>query len=100
MSIRELVIEVSGGQTFVGSPRTVADAIDRFVQTDGADGFVFVPHLTPGGLDDLVDRVVPLLQEKGVFREEYAGTTLRDHLGLRRPGRTRRQSRTSTTEAS
>ncbi|MGW8948752.1 NtaA/DmoA family FMN-dependent monooxygenase [Streptomyces sp. NPDC055709] len=87
LSIRELMIEVSGGQTFVGSPRTVADAIDRFVQSDGADGFVFVPHLTPGGLDDLVDRVVPLLQEKGVFREEYAGTTLRDHLGLRRPPR-------------
>ncbi|UUN29725.1 NtaA/DmoA family FMN-dependent monooxygenase [Streptomyces sp. FIT100] len=100
LTIRELVIEVGGGQTFVGSPRTVADAIDRFVQTDGADGFVFVPHLTPGGLDDLVDRVVPLLQEKGVFREEYAGTTLRDHLGLRRPDLTRRHSRPSTTEAS
>ncbi|WP_328315734.1 NtaA/DmoA family FMN-dependent monooxygenase [Streptomyces sp. NBC_00388] len=85
LSIRELVIEVSGGQTFVGSPRTVADAIDHFVQSDGADGFVFVPHLTPGGLDDLVDRVVPLLQEKGVFRTEYAGTTLRDHLGLGAP---------------
>ncbi|WP_043724183.1 NtaA/DmoA family FMN-dependent monooxygenase [Kutzneria sp. 744] len=82
LSIRELVIEVHGGHTFVGSPRTVADAIDHFVQTDGADGFVFVPHLTPGGLDDLVDRVVPLLQEKGVFRGDYSGTTLRDHLGL------------------
>ncbi|MEV6612426.1 NtaA/DmoA family FMN-dependent monooxygenase [Streptomyces sp. NPDC051051] len=85
LSIRELVIEVSGGQTFVGSPSTVADAIDHFVQSDGADGFVLVPHLTPGGLDDVVDRVVPLLQEKGVFRTEYTGTTLRDHLGLSRP---------------
>ncbi|MGW2831094.1 NtaA/DmoA family FMN-dependent monooxygenase [Streptomyces sp. NPDC001286] len=83
LSIRELVIEVHGGQTFVGSPRTVADAIDHFVQSDGADGFVFVPHLTPDGLDDLVDRVVPLLQERGAFREDYTGTTLRDHLGLR-----------------
>lgn len=82
LSIRELVIEVSGGQTFVGSPRTVADAIDHFVQTDGADGFVLVPHLTPAGLDDFVARVVPLLQEKGVFRRDYTGTTLRDHLGL------------------
>ncbi|MFD5749031.1 NtaA/DmoA family FMN-dependent monooxygenase [Streptomyces sp. NPDC127033] len=94
LSIRELVIEVSGGQTFVGSPRTVADAIDHFVQTDGADGFVLVPHLTPGGLDDLVDRVVPLLQEKGVFREDYTGTTLRDHLGLR----PRTHTHTSTEE--
>ncbi|CAL9303831.1 NtaA/DmoA family FMN-dependent monooxygenase [Streptomyces sp. SudanB182_2057] len=82
LSIRELVIEVSGGQTFVGSPRTVADAMDHFVQTDGADGFVLVPHLTPGGLDDFVDRVVPLLQEKGVHRRDYTGPTLRDHLGL------------------
>ncbi|MYX94841.1 NtaA/DmoA family FMN-dependent monooxygenase [Streptomyces sp. SID486] len=82
LSIRELVIEVSGGQTFVGSPHTVADAMDHFVQTGGADGFVLVPHLTPEGLDDFVARVVPLLQEKGVFRRDYTGPTLRDHLGL------------------
>ncbi|MEU0126371.1 NtaA/DmoA family FMN-dependent monooxygenase [Streptomyces sp. NPDC006289] len=85
LSIRELVIEVGGRRTFVGSPRTVADAIDHFVRTGGADGFVLVPHLTPGGLDDFVDRVVPLLQEKGVHRDEYTGTTLRDHLGLPGP---------------
>ncbi|RDG38233.1 NtaA/DmoA family FMN-dependent monooxygenase [Streptomyces corynorhini] len=90
LSMRELVIEVNGGQTFIGSPRTVADAIDHFVQTDGADGFVLVPHLTPGGLDDLVDRVVPLLQEKGVFRKEYTGKLLRDHLGVRAPEYTAR----------
>ncbi|MBO3751680.1 NtaA/DmoA family FMN-dependent monooxygenase [Streptosporangiaceae bacterium NEAU-GS5] len=82
LSIRELVIEVTGRQTFIGTARTVADQIDTFVQSDAADGFIFVPHLTPGGLDDLVDRVVPLLQEKGVFRADYTGTTLRDHLNL------------------
>ncbi|MFH9658251.1 NtaA/DmoA family FMN-dependent monooxygenase [Streptomyces sp. NPDC017248] len=82
LSIRELVIEVSGGQTFVGAPHTVADAVDHFVQSGGADGFVLVPQLTPGGLDDFVDRVVPLLQEKGVFRRDYTGPSLRDHLGL------------------
>ncbi|MDT6982755.1 NtaA/DmoA family FMN-dependent monooxygenase [Streptomyces lusitanus] len=82
LSIRELVVEIGGRPTFVGSPRTVADAVDHFVQTDGADGFVLVPYLTPGGLDDFVDRVVPLLQEKGVHRADYTGTTLRDHLGL------------------
>ncbi|MCX4507530.1 NtaA/DmoA family FMN-dependent monooxygenase [Streptomyces anulatus] len=80
LSIRELVIEVGGRPTFVGSPRTVADAIDHFVQTECADGFVLVPHLIPGGLDDVVDRVVPLLQEKGSFRADYTGTTLRNHL--------------------
>jgi hypothetical protein len=41
-----------------------------------------VPHLTPGGLDEFVDRVVPLLQERGVLRTSYETTTLRGHLGL------------------
>ncbi|WP_254909978.1 hypothetical protein [Micromonospora sp. NBS 11-29] len=41
-----------------------------------------MPHLTPGGLDEFVDRVVPLLQERGVFRTRYTGVTLREHLGL------------------
>ncbi|GAA4228258.1 NtaA/DmoA family FMN-dependent monooxygenase [Actinomadura meridiana] len=82
LTIRELVIEATGRQAFIGTPQSVADQIDTFVQTDAADGFVFVPHLTPGGLDDLVEHVVPLLQEKGVFRADYTGPTLRDHLGL------------------
>ncbi|MGI8329325.1 NtaA/DmoA family FMN-dependent monooxygenase [Actinomadura scrupuli] len=85
LTIRELVIEVTGRQSFIGTPRTVADQIEEFVRTDAADGFIFVPHLTPGGLDDLVDKVVPLLQEKGVFRADYTGPTLRDHLGLTAP---------------
>ena len=82
LSIRELIIKVTGRQSFVGSPSTVAAEIDRFVQEDASDGFILVPHLTPGGMDDFADRVVPLLQERGVFRTEYEGTTLRDHLGL------------------
>ena len=53
------------------------------MQTDAADGFILVPHLIPGGLDEFVDKVVPLLQERGVFRTEYTTTTLRGHLGLR-----------------
>jgi FMN-dependent oxidoreductase (nitrilotriacetate monooxygenase family) len=87
LSIRELMVEVTGRQAFIGSPAAVADTIDDFVQTDAADGFVLVPHITPGGLDPFVDRVVPLLQERGVFRADYEGTTLRDHLGLARPDR-------------
>ena len=82
LSIRQLIVEVTGRQSFIGSPATVAEAIDRFVQEDASDGFVLVPHITPGGLDDFADRVVPLLQERGSFRSEYEGTTLRDHLGL------------------
>ncbi|MFF2042226.1 NtaA/DmoA family FMN-dependent monooxygenase [Kitasatospora sp. NPDC058170] len=87
LSSRELVIELTGRQSFIGSPETVAAQVDRYVQQDAADGFILVPHLTPGGLDDFVDRVVPLLQERGVFRTDYTGTTLRDHLGLPVPGR-------------
>ncbi|MBT2227621.1 NtaA/DmoA family FMN-dependent monooxygenase [Nonomuraea sp. NEAU-A123] len=82
LSIRELVIEVTGRQTFVGTPAGVARQIDEHVQADAADGFILVPHLTPGGLDEFVDRVVPLLQERGAFRTDYTGTTLRDHLEL------------------
>ncbi|MGY1643964.1 NtaA/DmoA family FMN-dependent monooxygenase [Geodermatophilus sp. SYSU D00703] len=81
-SIRELMIEVQSRQSFIGSPSTVAATIDDLVQSDAADGYILVPHITPGGLDPFVDRVVPLLQERGVFRTDYAGTTLRDHLGL------------------
>ncbi|MFJ6622206.1 LLM class flavin-dependent oxidoreductase [Kitasatospora sp. NPDC091335] len=87
LTSRELVIEVTGRQSFIGSPGTVAARIDHFVQNDAADGFILVPHLTPGGLDEFVDRVVPLLQERGVFRTDYTGPTLRDHLGLPVPGR-------------
>ncbi|HEY9344042.1 MAG TPA: hypothetical protein VIQ53_01970, partial [Inquilinus sp.] len=55
------------------------------LETRGSDGFnVMFPYL-PGGLDDFVDRVVPELQRRGLFRTEYEGTTLRDHLGLPRP---------------
>ncbi len=82
LSIRELIIAVTGRQSFVGTPAQVADTIDEFVQTDAADGFVLVPHITPGGLDGFADTVVPLLQERGSFRAEYEGTTLREHLGL------------------
>ncbi|MER5536132.1 NtaA/DmoA family FMN-dependent monooxygenase [Streptomyces mirabilis] len=85
LSIRQTVIEASGRQSFVGTPETVAAELDEFVTTGAADGFILVPHLTPGGLDEFVDRVVPLLQERGAFRTEYTGTTLRSHLGLPEP---------------
>ncbi|MCX4453088.1 NtaA/DmoA family FMN-dependent monooxygenase [Streptomyces sp. NBC_01340] len=85
LSIRQTVIEASGRQSFIGTPEVVAAELDEFVTGDAADGFILVPHLTPGGLDEFVDRVVPLLQERGAFRTEYTGTTLRSHLGLPEP---------------
>jgi hypothetical protein len=63
------------------------------VQADAGDGFILAPHITPGGLDEFADTVVPLLQERGVFRADYKGTTLRDHLGLAVPTRADRTSR-------
>ncbi|RMI31327.1 NtaA/DmoA family FMN-dependent monooxygenase [Nocardia stercoris] len=85
LSIRELVIAETARPQFVGTPRAVAAEIDRYVQSDACDGFILVPHLTPAGLDEFVDRVVPELQELGSFRTAYTGTTLRDHLGLPHP---------------
>jgi len=82
LSIRDLMIEVTARQTFIGSPATVAESINDLVQADASDGFILVPHVTPGGLDRFADEVVPLLQERGVFRADYSGPTLRDHLGL------------------
>ncbi|NEC06839.1 NtaA/DmoA family FMN-dependent monooxygenase [Streptomyces sp. SID7909] len=85
LSIRQTVIEATGRQSFIGSPATVAAQLTEYVAAGAADGFILVPHLTPGGLDDFVDRVVPLLQERGVFRRAYTGSTLRSHLGLAEP---------------
>ncbi|UGQ12543.1 NtaA/DmoA family FMN-dependent monooxygenase [Yinghuangia sp. ASG 101] len=82
LSSRELLIAVHGRHSFVGSPSTVARAINDLVQNDAADGVILAPHITPTGIDEFADTVVPLLQERGVFRTEYTGTTLRDHLDL------------------
>ncbi|MGW1748727.1 NtaA/DmoA family FMN-dependent monooxygenase [Streptomyces sp. NPDC002092] len=85
LSIRQTVIEAAGRQSFIGTPEAVAAELDEYVQKDAADGFVLQPLITPAGLDEFVDRVVPLLQERGAFRTEYQGTTLRSHLGLPDP---------------
>ncbi|GAA1233138.1 MULTISPECIES: NtaA/DmoA family FMN-dependent monooxygenase [Streptomyces] len=91
LSIRQTVIETTTRQSFIGTPQAVAAELDEFVQSDAADGFILVPHLTPGGLDEFVDQVVPLLQERGAYRTEYTGTTLRSHLGLNEPIRPARE---------
>lgn len=85
LSIRELIVETTARQSFVGTPRQVARQMDDYVQADACDGFILVPHLTPGGLDEFVEKVVPELQDLGSYRTQYSGRTLRDHLRLRRP---------------
>ena len=82
LSIRELMIEVTTPASFVGTPLQVATQIDTAVSERACDGFILVPHVTPGGLDAFADTVVPILQEWGRFRREYEGPTLRDHLDL------------------
>ena len=93
LSIRELMIEVTGRASFVGTPQQVASQIEKAVALRAADGFILVPHVTPGGLDEFADTVVPILQERDRFRTDYEGPTLRDHLGLP-PARSSRNTRT------
>lgn len=87
-SLRETVKHVFDRAVFVGTPEHVADEIDRYVQNDASDGFILGSHVSPSGLDEIVDRVVPILQERGVFRTDYTpGATLRENLGLAHPSR-------------
>jgi hypothetical protein len=69
----------------VGTPEQVADQLELWFREKAADGFNVMPPYFPGGLTDFVDDVVPILQKRGLFRTDYDGTTLRDHLGLERP---------------
>lgn len=95
-SIRDLVINTGNRQNFIGSAETIARTINEYVQADASDGFILVPHITPTGLDDFADKVVPLLQEQGVFRTEYEGPTLRHQLGLAHPDDARGEQRAAS----
>jgi alkanesulfonate monooxygenase len=87
LTVRQLAQRLGGysGFAFVGTPQAIADEMEEWLVTEGSDGFnVMFPYL-PSGLDDFVDRVVPELQRRGIFRREYEGRTLRENLGLPRP---------------
>jgi alkanesulfonate monooxygenase len=62
--------------------------MEEWLVTRGSDGFNVMFPFLPAGLEDFVDRVVPELQRRGLFRREYEGKTLRENLGLPRPERT------------
>jgi len=73
------------GPRFVGTATSVADQMEEWFNSGGCDGFVLAATHLPGAFEEFVRMVVPVLQQRGLFRREYAGTTLREHLGLQRP---------------
>jgi alkanesulfonate monooxygenase len=87
LTVRELANRLGGygGLAFVGSPATIADAMEEWLETSGSDGFNVMFPFLPAGLEDFVDKVVPELQRRVIFRREYEGATLRENLGLPRP---------------
>ncbi|ROV90518.1 hypothetical protein VMCG_09828 [Cytospora schulzeri] len=87
LTIRQLAQRCGGyaGLAFVGTPESIAAEMTVWLDEEGADGFTVVFPFLPQGLDDICERLVPELQRRGLFRRDYEGATLRDHLGLPRP---------------
>ncbi|MGF6594570.1 LLM class flavin-dependent oxidoreductase [Pseudomonas sp. 2835] len=86
LTIRELSRRILvGHRLIVGTPEQVADTLEHWFRAGAADGFNIMPDMFPSGVEVFVDQVVPLLQKRGVFRQEYQGSTLREHLGLPYP---------------
>ncbi|MGA8815824.1 MAG: hypothetical protein WB624_00935 [Xanthobacteraceae bacterium] len=88
MTFRDLynvAAEAGGHWAICGTATQVADILEEWFVAEAADGFMILPAHFPRSLDLFVERVVPELQRRGLFRHEYSGTTLRDHLGLKRP---------------
>jgi FMN-dependent oxidoreductase (nitrilotriacetate monooxygenase family) len=102
-AMRDRVLQLSGNPTptprdfmhytgrgrlenaWVGGPKDVADMFEEWFTAPACDGFVIGPTYLPGSFEDFTRLVVPELQRRGLFRTEYTGTTLREHLGLARP---------------
>jgi FMN-dependent oxidoreductase (nitrilotriacetate monooxygenase family) len=87
-TLRQLLRKLAGARghlALAGTPERIADLIEDWVESGAADGFNVMPPILPSLLDDFVEQVVPLLQQRGLFRREYAAATLRGHYGLERP---------------
>ncbi|MGP7818752.1 LLM class flavin-dependent oxidoreductase [Niallia sp. 01092] len=101
-TLRELYSWLTGSKeidALVGTPEQIANELIRWFEGRVADGFMLMTPLLPDGLDEFVDKVVPLLQEKGLFRTEYEGNTLREHFGIPFPLQTtNKQSEVKTNE--
>ena len=91
LTIRGLYQRIAGARghrEIKGTPEQIADQMQEWFENGAADGFNIMPPYLPGGLEDFVDLVIPILQERGLFRTEYTGNTLRENLGLKRPANT------------
>ena len=88
LTMRQIAQVVAGARAKIGgqgTPKQIADHMEEWFVEEAADGFNIMPPYLPGALDDFVELVIPELQRRGLFRTEYAGRTLREHLGLPRP---------------
>jgi len=86
LTIRHLYLRAGiTGSARIGTPADIADTMQEWFEADACDGFNITPATLPSAGEDFVDMVVPELRRRGLFRDEYAGTTLRDHLGLPKP---------------
>ncbi len=87
-TLRQLLgrLAAGGGHcTMIGTPESIADEMEHWFRNEGADGFNLMPPALPASIEDFIEHVVPVLQKRGLFRTEYEGSTLRDHLGLAKP---------------
>ncbi len=88
LTLRQLLAKLAGARghfTFAGTPEKCADLMQSWIENGVSDGFNLMPPVLPEMLDVFIAEVVPILQQRGLFRTEYTGTTLRDHFGLARP---------------
>lgn len=96
LSILDLALRVAGARghwQVIGTPEQIVDEMEDRFKNDGADGFNVMPPYLPGGLTDFIELVLPELRRRNLFRTEYEGTTLREHLGLHRPQRHHRHNK-------
>jgi FMN-dependent oxidoreductase (nitrilotriacetate monooxygenase family) len=90
LTIRQLYQRVAGARghfQIVGTPETIVDMMQEWFERGAADGFNVMPSVFPCGLQDFIGMIMPELRRRGLYKSEYAGATLRDHLGLRLPKR-------------
>ena len=86
LTLRQLALRTTTPKsTFMGTPTHIADTMQAWLEAGAADGFMISGAVLPDGLLDFIDHVLPILQQRGLFRTEYEADTLRGNLGLPKP---------------